>query len=174
MRRKILVVDDDTDLVQLLAFNFKAAGYAVGTASDGVEALKKARSLKPDLILLDLMLPELDGFAVCEILRQSAATASVPIVLLTARSGEIARYAGLEAGATDYVTKPFSPAELVARINAILQHPAIQGNAPTAGAGPKPTLPLPNRNQFVTKSALPSPVKYSIQVACETEDPGSR
>ena len=120
MRKKILVVEDDADLVELLRFNLKNAGFAIGTAGDGVEALKKARAAAPDLILLDLMLPELDGFAVCEILRHDPATASVPIIMLTAVSGEMARVAGLEAGASDYMTKPFSPRELIARVEAIL------------------------------------------------------
>jgi DNA-binding response OmpR family regulator len=120
VRKKILVVEDDQDLAELLSFNLRNAGFAIGTASDGVEALKKARSAAPDLILLDLMLPELDGFAVCEILRHDPATASVPIIMLTAMSGELARLAGLEAGANDYITKPFSPRQLLARVEAIL------------------------------------------------------
>ena len=113
-------MEDDADLVELLRFNLKNAGFAIGTAGDGVEALKKARAAAPDLILLDLMLPELDGFAVCEILRHDPATAAVPIIMLTAVSGEMARVAGLEAGASDYMTKPFSPRELIARVEAIL------------------------------------------------------
>ena len=120
MRKKILVVEDDTDLVELLAFNLKKAGFAIGTAVDGVEALKKARSLQPDLILLDLMLPELDGFAVCETLRRNSGTASTPIIILTALSSELARLAGMEAGANEYVTKPFSVQDLLARIRRAL------------------------------------------------------
>jgi DNA-binding response OmpR family regulator len=116
MRKKILVVEDDADLVELLCFNLKKAGFAIGTATDGVEALKKARSVVPDLILLDLMLPELDGFAVCEILRRDPATASIPIIMLTAVSSELARLAGLESGANDYITKPFSLKDLLGRI----------------------------------------------------------
>jgi DNA-binding response OmpR family regulator len=121
VRKKILVVEDDEDLVELLRFSLKNAGFAIGTAGDGVEALKKARTVSPDLILLDLMLPELDGFAVCEILRQDPATASVPILMLTAMSGELARVAGLEAGANDYMTKPFSPRQLIARVQTLLK-----------------------------------------------------
>jgi two-component system alkaline phosphatase synthesis response regulator PhoP len=120
VRKKILVVEDDQDLAELLSFNLRNAGFAIGTAGDGVEALKKARSAVPDLILLDLMLPELDGFAVCEILRRDPATALVPIIMLTAMSGELARVAGLEAGANDYMTKPFSLRQLLARVEAIL------------------------------------------------------
>jgi two-component system alkaline phosphatase synthesis response regulator PhoP len=122
MRKKILVVDDDADLVELLSFNLKKAGFAIGTAVDGVEALKKVRSLAPDLILLDLMLPELDGFAVCEILRRDATTASIPVIMLTALSGELGRLAGLDCGANDYVTKPFSPKQLVAKVDELLKN----------------------------------------------------
>jgi DNA-binding response OmpR family regulator len=120
MGKKILVVEDDADLVELLCFNLRAAGFSVGTANDGIEALTKARSLKPDLVLLDLMLPELDGFAVCEILRRDPVLAAVPIIMLTALSSQFARLNGFEAGADAYLTKPFSPKHLVARVKAEL------------------------------------------------------
>jgi DNA-binding response OmpR family regulator len=123
VRRKILVVEDDRDLVELLKFNLTKAGFSVTAAMDGWEALKKARSLLPDLILLDLMLPELDGFAVCEILRRDASTAAIPIVILTAVSSELARMAGMEAGAQEYLTKPFSPKHLLERIQSVLNAP---------------------------------------------------
>lgn len=122
MRKKILVVDDDADLVELLTFNLKKAGFAIGTAFDGIEAIKKARSIAPDLILLDLMLPELDGFAVCEVLRRHTATASIPIIMLTALSGELGRLAGMDSGANDYVTKPFSPKQLVSKVDELLKN----------------------------------------------------
>jgi len=121
MRNKILVVDDDTELVELISFNLKQAGHSVGTASNGVDALKKARSLEPDLIVLDVMMPELDGFAVCEILRRDPTTATVPILMLTALSSELGRLAGLGSGASEFVTKPFSPRVLVQRIEDLLQ-----------------------------------------------------
>ena len=121
MRKRILVVDDDPELVELVSFNLKRAGYTVGTAANGVEAIKKARSLAPDLILLDVMMPELDGFAVCEILRRDSDTATIPIMMLTALSGELGRLAGLGSGATDFLTKPFSPRLLVARIENLLK-----------------------------------------------------
>ena len=120
MPKRILVVDDDADLVELLSFNLRKAGFAIGTATNGVDALKKARSLLPDLILLDLMLPELDGFAVCEILRRDTVTQSIPIIMLTALSTELGRLAGLSAGATEYIPKPFSPKILIARVQNIL------------------------------------------------------
>jgi DNA-binding response OmpR family regulator len=120
MRKKILVVEDDADLVELLCISLKKAGFSVGTAGDGIEALKKARSLAPDLILLDLMLPELDGFAVCETLRRDPALAQVPVIVLTALSSQLARLSGLDAGANDYITKPFSAKHLLSRVNALL------------------------------------------------------
>ena len=113
-------MDDDPELIELLRFNLKQAGFAIGTAANGVEALVKARSLAPDLILLDLMLPELDGFAVCETLRRNPATAVTPIIMLTAVSGAIARLAGFESGATEFLTKPFSPRELIQVIQNML------------------------------------------------------
>jgi DNA-binding response OmpR family regulator len=121
VRSKILVVDDEPEAVELLEFNLKQAGFEVVTASDGAEALKKARSSLPGLILLDLMLPEVDGLEVCKMLRRDPATAAIPIVMVTAKASEIDRILGLELGADDYVTKPFSPRELVLRIKNILQ-----------------------------------------------------
>jgi two-component system, OmpR family, alkaline phosphatase synthesis response regulator PhoP len=121
MRKKILVVDDDAEVVELVSFNLKQAGYAIGTAANGVDAIKKARSLAPDLIVLDVMMPELDGFAVCEILRRDTSTALIPIMMLTALSSELGRIAGLGSGASDFLTKPFSPRLLVARIEELLK-----------------------------------------------------
>ena len=126
MRKKILVVEDDPDLVELLSYNLRASGFAVGTAADGVDALKKTRSISPDLILLDLMLPELDGFAVCDILRRDPATAAIPIIMVTAMSSHLARLTGLEAGANDYITKPFSLKQLIARIRELLARSDMQ------------------------------------------------
>src|SRR5262249_18334441 len=121
MKQKILVVDDEPDAVELIAFNLKAAGYEVITAHDGQEALSKARSVTPDLILLDLMLPEVDGLEVCKLLRREVRTRSVPIIRLTAKASEIDRVLGLELGADDYVTKPFSQRELTLRIKRLLR-----------------------------------------------------
>jgi DNA-binding response OmpR family regulator len=117
---KILVVDDEPDAVELICFNLKASGFEVTSAADGAAALKAARLHLPDLILLDLMLPEIDGLEVCKLLRRDPATAAIPIVMLTARAAEIDRVLGLELGADDYVTKPFSPRELVLRIRKLL------------------------------------------------------
>jgi two-component system phosphate regulon response regulator PhoB len=118
---RILVVDDEPDAVELVGFNLKAAGYQVATAADGEEALRKARAQLPDLIVLDVMLPEVDGLEVCKILRRDGATASIPIIMLTAKAGEVDRVLGLELGADDYVTKPFSPRELVLRVKRLLR-----------------------------------------------------
>ena len=118
---KILVVDDEPDAVELISFNLKAAGFDVVTATDGASALKAARLHAPDLILLDVMLPEIDGLEVCKLLRRDPATSSIPIVMLTAKAAEIDRVLGLELGADDYVTKPFSPRELVLRVRKLVE-----------------------------------------------------
>ncbi|MDB6066171.1 MAG: Two component transcriptional regulator, winged helix family [Pedosphaera sp.] len=119
--QKILVVDDEPDAVELIKFNLKAGGYEVITAADGEEALKKARAVLPDLIILDLMLPEVDGLEVCKILRRDQRVAATPIIMLTAKAAEIDRVLGLELGADDYVTKPFSPRELMLRVKRLLR-----------------------------------------------------
>jgi len=128
MPKKILVVDDEPDAVDLVQFNLKGAGYEVVTAGDGAEALKMARKFAPDLVLLDVMLPEIDGLDVCKMLRRDPATAGVPIIMLTAKAAEIDRVLGLELGADDYVTKPFSPRELMLRVKNLLQRrsPALE------------------------------------------------
>ena len=118
---RILVVDDEPDAIELIRFNLKASGYEVLTAEDGEEALAKARKFSPDMILLDVMLPEIDGLEVCKILRRDPATASLPIIMLTAKASEIDRVLGLEFGADDYVTKPFSPRELMLRVRNLLK-----------------------------------------------------
>src|ERR1039457_2701536 len=121
MRSKILVVDDEPEAVELVEFNLKQAGYEVFTAADGAEALTKSRAKTPNLIVLDLMLPEMSGLEVCKTLRRDPATAAIPIIMLTAKAAEIDRVLGLELGADDYLTKPFSPRELVLRIRTVLR-----------------------------------------------------
>lgn len=118
MPEVILVVEDEVSLQETLAYNLKKQGYIVHTAATGGQALKSAREIKPDLILLDIMLPEMDGFEVCRTLRQEMNT---PILMLTARDDEIDRVVGLEVGADDYLTKPFSMRELLARVKAMLR-----------------------------------------------------
>lgn len=116
---KILVVDDEQSIRELLEFNLKKNGYETLTAADGREALQKAEGT--DLILLDLMLPEIDGIEVCRRLKTAARTADIPIIMLTAKAEEVDRIIGLEMGADDYVAKPFSMRELMARIKAVLR-----------------------------------------------------
>jgi DNA-binding response OmpR family regulator len=120
MKPKILVVDDEPDALEILGFKLKEAGYVPLLAKDGTRAIALARDERPALIVLDLMLPEVDGLEVCKILRQDPSTAAIPILMLTARATEMDRVIGLELGADDYVTKPFSPRELVLRIKKLL------------------------------------------------------
>ncbi len=132
MAQTILVVDDEPHIVELVKYNLLQEGYDVLTAHDGSEAVRRAKETHPDLIILDLMLPYVDGLEVCRQIRKDSA---VPILMLTAKDGELARVVGLEIGADDYVTKPFSPRELVARVRAILRRT-------TREAGPEIPGPL--------------------------------
>lgn len=118
MPKQILVVEDDATIRDTLSFNLMKEGYLVTVAKDGAEALSKARETRPDLILLDLMLPELNGLEVCRILRRER---DVPIIMLTAKESEVDKVVGLQLGADDYVTKPFSLRELFARMTAVLR-----------------------------------------------------
>lgn len=120
VKTKILVVDDESDALDLIEFNLRAAGFDVITAADGEAALKKAATAQPDLLVLDLMLPEVDGLEVCKLLRRDPATAALPIIMLTAKADAVDRILGLELGADDYLTKPFSPRELVLRVKNLL------------------------------------------------------
>ncbi len=120
MKPVILIVEDEPDAIDLIEYNLVGAGYRVKSTSSGSEALALARSILPNLIILDVMLPEIDGFDLCKLLRRSADTASVPIIMLTAKAAEDDRVRGLELGADDYVTKPFSPRELVLRVKKLL------------------------------------------------------
>lgn len=124
MSHKILVVDDEQSIVTLLQFNLEKEGYQVITAFDGEEALEKARMDNPDFIILDIMLPKLDGIEVCKKLRQD--DISTPILMLTAKADEFDKVLGLELGADDYITKPFSPREVIARIKAIFRRTQVQ------------------------------------------------
>ncbi|MCF7668174.1 MAG: response regulator transcription factor [Verrucomicrobia bacterium] len=125
-KQTILIVDDEPDALELIDFNIRAAGYSVISADDGEDALKKAREHLPDLIVLDLMLPEMDGLEVCKILRRDKKTIHIPVIMLTAKAAEIDRVLGLELGADDYITKPFSPRELVLRIKKLLNRSATE------------------------------------------------
>ena len=116
----VLVVDDDTDIRELVAFKLSRSGYDVRTASDGDVGYEAALSSRPDLVLLDVMMPGLSGIEVCRRLRETPATATTPILLLTAKAQEADVEAGFAAGADDYIAKPFSPRELVSRVEAVL------------------------------------------------------
>ena len=121
MKETILIVEDEKDIVKMLDYNLKKEGYKTLVAHDGEDAFDAANTKYPDLILLDLMLPGLDGLEVCKTLKAERKTASIPIIMLTAKSQEPDKIVGLELGADDYVTKPFSPRELLARIKAVLR-----------------------------------------------------
>jgi len=134
VKTKILLVDDEPDQLELIDTNLTSAGFDVLKAESGAEALRQARALRPQLILLDVMLPGLDGLEVCKLLRRDPATCSIPIVMLTARATEIDRVLGLELGADDYITKPFSMRELVLRVKKLLQRqPASQAQEEAEG-----------------------------------------
>src|ERR1700688_466615 len=134
--KKILIVEDERDVVDLLTLNLcKAGGFIISTASDGAAGLQKARTEKPAFIILDLMLPKMPGLEVCKILKTDPGTRHIPIMMLTAKAEEIDRIVGLEFGADDYVTKPFSPREVILRIQAILRRGEVkEGERLSAGA----------------------------------------
>lgn len=130
---KVLVVEDDTTLLETLAYNLTKQGYEVATAESGRSGLELARQDKPDVVILDVMLPGIDGFEVCRILRKEV---SVPILMLTARADEVDKIVGLEMGADDYLTKPFSMRELLARVKALLRRVELIREELSAEQGP--------------------------------------
>ena len=132
MSTRILVVEDDQDIAQLVARYLEKAGFAADVVSSGRDALAAIGARAPDLLILDRMLPHVDGLEICRAVRSNAKTAAMPIIMLTARAEESDRIVGLELGADDYVAKPFSPSELVARVRALLRR--AQRAAPAAGA----------------------------------------
>lgn len=136
MTAKILVVDDEAAIRELVKFNLQKAGYEIRESMDGLEALQQTKADKPDLVVLDLMLPGLDGIEVCRQLKSQKDTSGIPIIMLTAKNEEIDKIIGLEMGADDYLTKPFSPRELVARVKAVLRRshkPSTQEGELTLG-----------------------------------------
>jgi phosphate regulon transcriptional regulator PhoB len=132
IRQKILVVEDESDIRELIRYNLTQEGFAVEEAGDGAEALERIGRRAPDLVLLDLMLPRISGLELCRQLRARPETARLPILVLTAKGSEIDRVVGLEMGADDYVVKPFSPREVIARIKALLRrvNPAVGESSP--------------------------------------------
>jgi phosphate regulon transcriptional regulator PhoB len=120
-QKKILVADDEKDIVELVAFNLEREGFAVSRAYDGQQAWERVNTEKPDLVILDLMMPELSGMEVCGRIRRQEKTAALPIIMLTAKSDPVDKILGLEIGADDYITKPFHVRELIARVRAVLR-----------------------------------------------------
>ncbi|WP_163194050.1 response regulator transcription factor [Clostridium thermarum] len=125
---KILVVDDEANILELIRFNLENNGYKVLTAQNGAEALKIAKTEQPSLMLLDLMLPGMDGYDVCKEIRRDKQMSQIPIIMITAKGEEIDKILGLELGADDYITKPFSIRELMARVKAVLRRTSLQPN----------------------------------------------
>ena len=123
---KILVVDDEIYIVHILDFSLGMEGYEVVTALDGEQALQKVQDLRPDLIVLDIMMPKMDGYETCKALKADPQTRDIPVILLSAKGRSVDQQMGLEVGAEDYITKPFSPRKLVERINAILGQDSSQ------------------------------------------------
>ena len=121
MKKKILVVDDEKDIVELISYNLEQEGFAVIKAYDGQMAWERVKTAKPDLVVLDLMIPGIHGLEVCKLIRRDATTQNLPIIMLTAKSDQVDKILGLELGADDYVTKPFNVRELIARIRAVLR-----------------------------------------------------
>jgi len=121
MKETILIVEDEKDIVKMLEYNLNKEGFKTLSSRDGEDALDQAVRQHPDLVILDLMLPGMDGLEVCKNLKSDTKTASIPVIMLTAKSQESDKIVGLELGADDYVTKPFSPRELIARIKAVLR-----------------------------------------------------
>ncbi len=159
MSDRILIVEDEPSLLETLALNLRSGGYDVVTASDGATALEVARSAAPDLVILDLMLPELDGLTVCRSLRQAS---DVPILILTARTGELDKIIGLESGADDYLTKPFSLGELQARIRALLRRAGPRRLSDELRSGDL-TLNLVSRRAYLgDRELVLSPKEFSL------------
>ena len=169
MARKILVVDDEQVLVETIAYNLEHAGYQVITAGDGRSALEIAQSEAPDLIILDIMLPGMDGIEVCRELRRENTTATTPILMLTAKGDEIDKVVGLEVGADDYVIKPFGRRELLARIRALLRradYPSASEDHSTQTASPLEVRP-------VNRDLVAGPLRIDLagrRVNCRGQD----
>ncbi len=129
---RILVVDDEIYIVHILDFSLGMEGYEVLTALDGEQALERVRSDKPDLIVLDIMMPKLDGYEVCRAVKSNPETRNVPVILLSAKGRNVDQKMGFDVGADDYITKPFSPRKLVERINAILGQTVSERSTPSS------------------------------------------
>jgi len=161
MPKTILLVDDEPTLLETLAWNLQNAGYRIITARDGASALEQAQATSPDLVVLDLMLPELDGLTVCRSLRQ---VSDVPILVLTARTGELDKIVGLESGADDYMTKPFSLGELQARIRALLRRTRPDRTGEEVASGNLRLDLVSRRATLADEDLTLSPKEFSLLV----------
>jgi two-component system phosphate regulon response regulator PhoB len=148
---RILVVEDEPDILELIRYNLTKAGHVVVCAASGTDALRRIHAQPPDLVVLDLMLPDMDGFEVCRALRQDARTAKLPVVMLTARDEEADIVTGLELGADDYLTKPFSPRVLLARIKAVLRRPRVASLAEDAVLTYRDLVLHPGRHEVLVQ-----------------------
>ncbi len=171
--RRIVVIEDEDAIRDVVAYNLERAGYAVATAADGRSGLDEVRRFAPDLVVLDLMLPELDGLAVCRELRAHGDTELVPVIMLTAKGDEDDIVAGLGAGADDYVTKPFSPRELVARVDAMLRRArrSVSPEPADSGAGASEELEIdrglaadPDRRRVEVAGVVVDPDRHEVIV----------
>ncbi len=127
-KRKILIVDDERYILHILDFSLGAEGYEVITAGDGEQAVERSRSDKPDLIVMDIMMPKMDGFEACKVIKADPDTRDIPVIMLTAKGREVDKKRGLDAGADEYLTKPFSPAKLIERVQVVLDGTVQEGN----------------------------------------------
>ncbi|MFZ5997399.1 MAG: response regulator [Nitrospirota bacterium] len=155
--KRILVVDDEKDIVELVSYNLKKEGFAVEAAYDGETALKKIKEGGYDLVVLDLMLPGMQGLELCRTIRDNPVTLHIPIVMLTAKGEEVDKVIGLEMGADDYIAKPFSPRELVARIRAVLRRADIR-------KAPQPEAVLGEGNILTIRDVVIDKEKYTVSV----------
>lgn len=163
MAGTVLIVDDEANIRELVKFNVSKENYTVLEAADGAMALNLARKEKPDLIILDLMLPEINGLEVCCALKGSQETSSIPIIMVTAKDDEIDKILGLELGADDYITKPFSPRELIARIKAVLRRSQKDSTSDGQLTHGKLTLNLPSYEAYADKEKLElTPKEYEL------------
>ena len=161
--KKILIIEDEADVVDLLSMQLRrAGGFSITTALDGAEGLKKARTEAPALIVLDLMLPRMPGLEVCKALKSDSATRHIPIIMLTAKAEEVDRIVGLEFGADDYVTKPFSPREVVLRIKAILRRGQNDGSEENLTRGPISIDPARHRVLVSGKPIVLTAVEFKL------------
>ncbi|HLW70620.1 MAG TPA: response regulator [Candidatus Binataceae bacterium] len=158
IRQKILVVEDEADIRELLCYSLTQEGYAVEEAADGAEALERVNRRAPDLAMLDLMLPRMSGLEVCRRLRANPETARLPVIMVTAKGAEVDRILGLEMGADDYVVKPFSPREVVARVKALLRRANAELEPRAAGSYEKGRL----RVDFGTYEVFVEDVKHDL------------